>query len=66
MANSANVSAERYLVGAIVVSVVLAAVAARIPALSFGSFAAMAVILVAADVVVYALMKLGMFKSPGA
>ena len=63
MANSANVSAERYLVGAVVVSVVLAAVAAQVPALSFGSFVAMAGILIAADVVVYALMKFGVFKS---
>lgn len=63
MANSANVSAERYLVGAVVVSVVLAAIAVQVPALSFGSFVAMAGVLVAADVVVYVLMKLGFFKA---
>ena len=63
MANSANVSAERYLVGAVVVSVVLAAIAVQVPLLSFGSFVAMAGILVLADVVVYVLMKAGLFRS---
>jgi hypothetical protein len=63
VAKSANVSAERYLVGAVVVSVVLAAVSVQVRFLSFGSFAAMAGILVAADVVVYVLMKLGVFRA---
>ena len=56
-----NVSAERSLVGSIVVSVLVAAVASRVPQLSFGSFIAMAAVLIAANVVVYVLMRLGLF-----
>ena len=63
MATSTNVSAERHLLGACVVSVVVAAIASQVPMFSFGSFITMAIILVAADVVVYVLMKLGMFRS---
>ena len=60
---ASNVSAERSFAGAVVVSLLIAAVASRFPQLSFGSFGAMALILVGANVVVYLLMKAGLFKS---
>ncbi|HMA19599.1 MAG TPA: hypothetical protein VKO87_02285 [Gemmatimonadaceae bacterium] len=53
-----EISAERYLAGAAVVSVALAAIAAKVPLLAFADFVQMAVVLVAADIVIYALMKL--------
>ncbi len=65
MATSKELSAELQLLGAVVVSLAVAAIAAQLPILSFGSFIAMAAILVAADVVVYVLTKLGMFRSSG-
>lgn len=40
------------------VSVALAAIAAKVPLLAFADFVQMAVVLVAADIVIYALMKL--------
>ena len=63
MATSRNVSPERHLLAAAVVSLAVAAIASQVPMLSFGSFITMAIVLVAADVVVYVLMKLGMFRS---
>jgi len=61
MAN--NVSAEKSLAAGVVISLVIAAVASRIPQLSFGSFLAMFVVLVGGNVVLYLLTKLGLFKS---
>jgi hypothetical protein len=58
-----NISAERSLIGAVLVSIVVAAIASRVSALAFGSFLAMAAVLIAADIVVYALTKAGLFKS---
>jgi hypothetical protein len=58
-----NVSAERSLVLSVLVSAAIAAIASRVPALAFGSFTAMVMILIAADLVVYALMKIGLFSS---
>ena len=58
-----NVSAERSLVGGIVVSLLIAGVASRFPELSFGSFMTMFLILVAGNVVVYLLTKVGLFRS---
>jgi len=57
-----NVSAERSLVLSVLVSVAIGAIASRIPALAFGSFTAMVAILIAADLVVYALTKIGLFS----
>ena len=60
MAN--NVTAELSLLLAILVSVAIAAIASRVPALAFGSFTAMLVVLVLANLVVYVLTKIGLFK----
>lgn len=57
-----QISAERYLAGAIVVSVALAAIAAKVPLLAFADFVQMAAVLIASDLVIYALMKLRLFK----
>lgn len=59
------VSAERSLAGAIVVSLLIAAAASRFPALSFGSFVTMFLVLIGGNVVVYLLTKLGLFRSSG-
>ena len=53
-----GISAERYLAGAVFVSVALAAIAAQFQATSFGRFKTMAITLVSADFVVYAVMRL--------
>ena len=58
-----EISAERYLAGATVVSVALAAIAAKLPLLAFADFVQMATVLIAADVVIYALMKLRLLKT---
>jgi len=58
-----NASPEQYLVVAVVISVAICAVFTQIGFLRFGSFAVMAAVLVASDVVVYLLMKLGVVKS---
>ena len=58
-----DISAERYLAGATVVSVALAAIAAKLPLLAFADFVQMAAVLIAADVVIYALMKLRLLKT---
>ena len=52
-----TVSAERYLAGAVFVSIGLAAIAAQFPVARFGTFKSMAITLVLADFVVYAAMK---------
>ena len=62
VSEKAEVSAERYLARGAVVSVAVALVASRIPVLRFGTIIAMVCVLVAADVVVYALMKVGLFE----
>jgi hypothetical protein len=57
-----DISAERYLAGATVVSIALAAIAAKVPLLRFADFVQMAAVLIAADVVIYALMKFRLLK----
>ena len=57
-----EISAERYLAGAIVVSIALAAIAARVPLLAFADFVQMAGVLIASDIVIYAFMKLRLLK----
>ena len=52
-----RISPERYLMKSAALSVVMALVLSRIPALAFGGFIRMAIVLVAADVVLYALTK---------
>ena len=59
-----EISAERYLAGAIVVSVALAAIAATLPLLAFADFVQMAAVLIASDLVIYALVKLRFLKIP--
>ncbi len=59
---ASNVSPERSLAGSAVVSLLIAAVATRLPQLSFGSFVTMALVLIGSNIVVYLLMKLGLFK----
>lgn len=58
-----DLSAERYLAGATVVSIALAAVAAKVPLLAFADFVQMVAVLIASDLVIYALMKLGLLKT---
>lgn len=58
-----NASPEAYLAVAVIISIAIAAVLAQIPALAFGGFVPMALILIAADIVLYVLMKLGIVKS---
>lgn len=58
-----NFSAERALIRAALVSIAVAAIASQVPAFAFGRFGAMASVLIAADLVVYVLTKLGLFKS---
>jgi hypothetical protein len=57
-------SPEQYLVVAVVISVAICVVFTQIGFLRFGSFGVMAAVLVASDVVIYLLMKLGVVKSP--
>jgi hypothetical protein len=56
------ISAERYLAGAIVVSVALAAIAAKVRLLAFADFVKMAAVLIASDLVIYALVKLRLLR----
>ncbi len=58
-----NPSPEVYLAGAVVISLVLAAILTQIPAFAFGGFVRMAAVLVVADLALYVLMKLGAFGS---
>ena len=62
--NFRSASSESYFAASAVVSVVLAAIARQIPAIAFGTFLQMAAVLIAADVVLYLLMKLGVLKAP--
>ena len=57
-----EISAERYLAGAIVVSIALAAMAAKVPLLAFADFVQMAAVLIASDLVIYALVKLRLLR----
>lgn len=57
-----DLSAERYLAGATVVSIALAAVAAKVPLLAFADFVQMAAVLIASDLVIYALVKLRLLR----
>lgn len=59
-----TVSPEMFLAGAVIISLTLAAVLSQIPGLAFGGFLVMAGVLVAADLVLYILMKLGVLKTP--
>ena len=54
--------AERYLAGGIVVSIALAAIAAKVPLLAFADFVQMAAVLIASDLVIYALVKLRLLR----
>ena len=44
------------------ISLVIAGIISQIPALAFGGFRQMAIVLVLSDLVLYILMKLGLFK----
>lgn len=59
-----SASPELYLVGSVAISIAIAAIVSRIPALAFGGFRQMVIVLVISDVVLYVLMKLGVFKAP--
>ncbi len=59
-------SPESYAVTSVVVGILMAAVLTQIPAFAFGAFWQMAVAFVVADIVVYAMMKIGWLKGPGA
>lgn len=59
-----SASPEVYLVGSVAISIAIAAVVSRIPALAFGGFLQMVIVLIISDVVLYVLMKLGVFKAP--
>lgn len=56
-----NLTPEAFLAGALLVSLIAAAVLSRVPGLAFGGFLQMAAILVSADILLYILMKLGGF-----
>lgn len=56
-----NLTAEAYLAGALLISLIAAAILSRVPGLAFGGFIQMTAILVSADVLLYILMKLGVF-----
>lgn len=60
----AKASPELYLAGGVIVSLVAAGIFSRVPAIAFGGFTRMAAVLVATDVVLYVLMKLGLMKAP--
>ena len=59
-----NASAELYFAGSAVVSVIVALVAAQFPIAAFGGFPRMAAVLVAADLVIYVLIRTGLLKVP--
>lgn len=58
-----DISPERYLAGAAFVSVAVAGIASQIPAIAFGGFVPMASVLLAADLVIYALAKFRLLKT---
>ena len=55
-------SAEQYTLIAIVLSLGAAGLATQIPFIAFGSFQHMAAILIASDIVLYVVLKLGIVK----
>ena len=57
-------SAESFALASAVTGVLIAGLLTLIPAVSFGTFWQMAGILVGADLVVYAAMKLGWIRAP--
>jgi len=57
-------SAEGFAVTSAIVGVMLAALLAQTKILAFGSFRMMAVVFVAADLLTYIIMKMGIIKSP--
>ncbi len=57
-----RLSPEKYLAASAILSVVIALVLSRIPALSFGSFGRMAIVLLGADAVIYALTKAAILR----
>ena len=57
-----SASPELYLVGSVLISLAIAGIISQIPAMAFGGFHRMAIVLVLSDLVLYILMKLGMFK----
>ena len=59
-----TVSPEMFLAGAVIISLTMAGVLSQIPGLAFGGFLVMAGVLVAADLVLYILMKVGVIKAP--
>ena len=59
-------SAEGFAVTSAIVGVMLAALLAQTKFLAFGSFRMMAAVFVAADLLTYICMKVGIIKSPGA
>lgn len=61
---SGSASAEKFLAASVVISLLIAAVASLIPALSFGSLRTMVLVLVVSDLVLYALMRMGAIR-PG-
>lgn len=61
-----NRSPESYAVANAIVGVLMAAVLTRIPALAFGTFRQMVVILLSADAVAYVVMKLVSMRTPRA
>ena len=58
-----NLTPEMYLAVAVIISLTLAAILSFVPGVAFGGFLVMAGVLVAADVVLYILMKLGILKT---
>jgi len=63
MTSLKNLSPEASLAVAVLVSIVVAILASTVPVFAFGSFWAMLAILVAADLVVYIITKLGFLGS---
>jgi hypothetical protein len=59
-----NASPEAYLAVAAAISIAIALIVTRVPLLRFGSFLEMSVVLLASDLVIYMLMKIGLMKSP--
>lgn len=59
-----SASPELYLIVAAAVSIAIAALVTRVPLLRFGGFVEMSIVLLASDVVIYVLMKIGLMKSP--
>lgn len=59
-------SAEGFAISSAVLGVLLAALLSQTKVLAFTSFKMMVVIFLAADVLTYIVMKMGIIKSPGA